>query len=47
MGEDKAMKTNRVTQSSFTEDLEATPLTSGVAILNKEKFVEILKFGAF
>lgn len=37
------MKSRRTTQSSLFEDLEVTPSTFGVAILNKEKFVEILK----
>ena len=37
------MKTNRVAYPSLFEDLEVTPPTFGVAILNKERFVEILK----
>lgn len=37
------MKSTRIVTSRFLEDLEAKPLTSGVAILNKERFAEILK----
>ncbi len=37
------MKTSRIAQSSFIEDLKVTPATFGVTILNKEKFVEILR----
>jgi len=37
------VKSRHTTQSRLFEDLEATPSTFGVAILNKERFVEILK----
>ena len=37
------MKSTRREALNFFEDLEATPLTFGVAILNRERFVEILK----
>ena len=37
------MKTSRIAQSDFLEDLEAIPPVSGVAIMNKERFVEILE----
>jgi len=43
MGEEKAMKTNRKAESRISEDLESPPPTLGVAILNKEKFLEVLK----
>lgn len=37
------MKTNRRVEPRLLEDLEATPPTLGVAILNKDRFVDILK----
>lgn len=37
------MKSTSGAALNFFEDLEATPPTFGVAILNKEKFAEILK----
>ncbi|MBA7709201.1 hypothetical protein ES703_118113 [subsurface metagenome] len=37
------MKTNRVAQANFLTDLEATPSTLGITILNKERFMEILE----
>ena len=37
------MKTTHITQSNSLRNSEATSLTSGVAILNKEKFLEILR----
>ena len=40
---EKAMKTARRTELGLFEDLEAAPPTFGVAILNKERFLEILK----
>ena len=43
MSDEGVMKSTRVAQSGLFEGLEATPPTFGVAILNKERFVEILK----
>ena len=37
------MKTNRIVKPSFLRDLEVVPPNFGVVILNKERFVEILK----
>jgi len=37
------MQTNRVTRSDFPRGLEAAPPTLGVAILNKERFLAILR----
>jgi len=37
------MKTNRIVQPSFLEDLAVTPPTFGVAILNKERFLDTLR----
>ena len=37
------MRTNRVAQANFLTDLEATPSTLGITILNKERFMEILE----
>jgi len=37
------MKTNQVAQTNFLIDSEATPLTLGITILNKERFAEILE----
>ncbi len=42
-GKEKTMKTNRRAKLNFFEDLEVTAPTFGAAILNKERFVEILK----
>ena len=44
---EETMKPNRIAQSNLFEDLEAIPPTSGVAILNKERCLEILKSEAF
>jgi len=43
MGKGEIMKTNHRAELRLFEDLEATPLASGVVILNKESFVDILK----
>jgi len=40
---EKTMKTNRRAELNFFEDLKVTAPTFGAAILNKERFVEILK----
>ena len=37
------MKTSRIAKPSFPRDLEAAPPTFGVAILNKERFLEIIR----
>ena len=41
------MKTNQRAELNFFEDLKVTAPTFGAAILNKEKFVEILELESF
>jgi len=42
-GQEEAMKSTRRAELDLFEDLEATPPTFSVAILNKERFLKILK----